>query len=426
MTEDDQFCIIDPTRITVVHRIAMTLDRTIFEPRQSANESLRPSQESLDVFLAQAEKECGRELHLDDLTAYRCLLQDIENFKKQETPDGKQPDVREQLLYGVLGSSCFINAALPHAVEEFKYHLHALHALDFRSPMTLMKSIQLEMGRLDVKRTRDLILMVKFQEMLAGQKKIRIRLMQRYLQLAAELRDIALYVRNNLLKIEKRCEAAVSMLSSFELGRVKERQLIEEIRAYFKKQLKAGLNQGRLTKQELENARNEFIALSTEISSLVREDAAAMRSLYQELAEHVKKSAQSIDGLLQEIESKNNDTVKENRSLFRQVGNVLVSLVSNCKLEAGQVRHPADSAQSHLIGAIRKRMIIHLFDTLSRGRRSSGDRRSGPDRRVSVARDYRGPERRNGKTRRSDAGRRKPSSSAAGPGRASRALVHAS
>lgn len=402
----------------------MSLDQPIFTPRHSAFKNLQPTRDSLDVFLANSEKECGRELHIDDLMSYRALLRDVEDFLGQRLAGEKQPSLAEQILFSVLSRSGFMNESLAGAVEEFKYHLQALHALDFRSPMTLIKSLELEMGRLDIKRQRDLILMVKFQEMLAGQKNIRARLMERYLHLAAELFDIAVYVRSNLLLVEQRCEAALSMLSTFEIGREKERQLIDEIRAFFKKQLKDGLSRGQLTKRELESARSEFNSLATEISALVREDAVVMRRLFQELALRAKKTSRAVDELLREIESKKNGTVKENRNLFRQVGDVLVSLVAHCNREPGEVRKPADPAQDHLIGAIRSRMITHLLDALGKGRRSRADRRSGGDRRTAASRAYRGPERRSGKARRADS-RRRPEPAAAAKA-APRSLVHAS
>lgn len=403
----------------------MNPDQPIFESRRTARESIRPTDESLAVFLSNTEKECGRELHLDDLAGYRRLLHEIEH--PAEADAGDEPaQIGLIIRNGVFGRSRYINAELPRAVEEFKYHLEALHALDFKSPMTLLKSLELEMNRLDIKQSRDLILMVKFQEMITGQKKIRSRLMQRYVEIAAELFDIALYVRNNMHLIEERCRAAAAMLSNFEMGREKERQMIEEIKASIKNQLKSVLNRGALSKKDVDIARREFTLLTGEISQLVRADAASLRSCYQQLADSTGKAARAIDSLLHEIEIKKNGTVKENRSLFRLVGDVLVTLVTNPALETGQVRTPESTDQAHLVEAVRKRMIAHLLDAVAKGRRKHGDRRSVSDRRSAVAYRYEGPERRSGKARRVATNRRQPGSMAHEPVRDRAHLVFAS
>ncbi|HTG00430.1 MAG TPA: hypothetical protein VK654_07550 [Nitrospirota bacterium] len=400
----------------------MSHDQSIFAPRRSSNERIRPTQESLDIFLAHTEKVCGRELHLSDVSEFRRMLK-VSAGTAEKTAKSAL-DLGALMHMGVLGKSGYLSAELPRAVEEFKYHLEALHALDFRSPMTLLKSLELEMSRLNVNKARDLILMVKFQEMIAGQKKIRSGLMRRYLQIATELFDIALYVRGNLIRIEERCEAAMSMLATFEIGREKEQQLLDEIKNKLKAQLKAGLSRGLVSKVRLASARSEYTALTQEIAQCVRADTATLRGLYQKLGNRMKKATQEIDNLLREIENKKSGTVKENRGLFRLVGDELVLLLSIRGFEAGSVYISQETTHHSLLEAVRKRMVGHLLDAVTRGRRGRADRRSRPDRRTSAAARYKGPERRSGTSRRSSAGRRRQENHNHASTTAQKPLVH--
>jgi hypothetical protein len=402
----------------------MSLSAPIFEPRRQTNENFpRPSQGTLHFFLTHTIKECGRELHNDDMEPYRRLLNEVDAFAKLKLPGAEQPDVREWLLYGMLANSRFINDALPLAVEEYKYYLHALLALDFRSPVTLIKSLELETGKLSMQRTRDIVLRVKFQEMIAGQKRILSRVMRRYVLLSGEMSHIAHYVRANLAKIEERCDAAVSMLSDAVVGKARERQLIEEIRAHFKLQLKDARSRGGVTRQDLENAKHEFAQLVQTISELVVKDAAVIKGLHRELGAHVKRRGNAIELLLSEIKEKKDASVKENRDLFRHVGDELVALLS-CRLAdtAKVEKSEGNAAQVSLIGAIRKQMIDHLLETVGKGRRSRGDRRTTPDRRIGADPLYRGPERRSGKTRRTGTARRR-GMAASDPALASRSMA---
>jgi hypothetical protein len=139
----------------------MTTNKSIFGLRFRSQAEIHPSQEELRVFLESVKKKGGQEIHGNDLAKYRELLKDM------------QQDIRDKMFYGVLNHSRFVNPALKSAVEQYKYHLHTLINLDLKKPKVFIR---------------------------------------RWAALAEELINIALYVRDNLVKIAKLCEASIVIL----------------------------------------------------------------------------------------------------------------------------------------------------------------------------------------------------------------------
>ena len=150
----------------------------------------------------------------------------------------------------------------------------------------------------------------------------------------------------------------------------------------------------------------ELDMLSTEMSALVREDADALTALYETIHDHIQKSVHDLDALLGEIAGKKGERVQEGTELFKRVEQVLVSLISDYRIEPKLSRIQTDTAHQDIIRKKRKEMLGYLFEQVKKERRSRADRRSGKDRRKRGERGYRGPERRNGKDRRSGESRR--------------------
>ncbi len=384
----------------------MTIEKSIFGVRFKSNENLRPTQEELDAFLESTGKEGSGRPYADDLAKYRQLLEGTDAFERRRAQDADQEDLQEQMFYGVLGHSRFVNPALLSAVELYQYHLHALASLEFGHPATFILSAEKEMGRLNRKKIDDVIRMARLQEMVGERKKVLAKLKRRWAEIAAELRSIALYIRDNLVRIEKLCEASVVVLAELEIGRKKEKQLIADIKTGFKERLKVDMRLGRVTKQYLKDAKNDIDMLSTEMSVLAREDADALTGFYEAMHDHARKTAHDLDDLLAKIGTKQGGNVQESGEFFKRVGQVLVSLISGYHIELKLSGTHTDTVHQNIIREKRKEMLGYLLEQVQKERRSRTDRRSAKDRRKLGGQDYRGPERRSGKDRRSGKSRR--------------------
>src|SRR5512135_132198 len=242
----------------------MTMNQTIFGVRTDSDENLQPTSEELAAFLESSGKDGGAESRIDALSTYRQLLKEADDFEQRQASDVAAPDIRQRILFGVLAHTQFLNSVLPSEVELYAYHMHRIESIDFKSPSTFIKSAEHEMSRLSAKRINDVMRMQRLQEMIAERKKILSTLKKQWLGITPELRRIALYVRDNLIRIEKLCETSVVILAEAGIGRTKEKQLIEDVNNYFRELLKKALHQGKITRENLEKARDEVDMMTTE------------------------------------------------------------------------------------------------------------------------------------------------------------------
>jgi len=384
----------------------MPTDKSIFGLRFGSNEKLLPSQEDLRVFLANTHKLGARELYADDLAPYRKLLEDVQAFEKNQLQDAEGPDFREKIYYAVLGRSSFVNHALKSAVEQYKYHLHALLLLDFKKPAAFIKSAEEEMGRLNLKKKDDAAKLARLRAMVEERQRTIELLGKRRAVLAAELGDIARYIRDNLIRIEKLCEASIVVLVDVQFRQKKENQLIEDIKTQFKERLRDSLHQGLITRQHLESVKEDVNLLSKEISALIREDVYAMTGLFEAIHGHAKKIAREIDALLAQTGGRENKGFDEEAGLFAQIERALVSLLSDYRFELKAAEIRTRTAYEDIFLEKRREMLAYLFDLLEKERRTPADRRSAADRRKFIDPNRKGPERRSGKDRRSGKNRR--------------------
>jgi hypothetical protein len=333
----------------------MKINKSIFGLRFQQHAEIHPTREELRVFLESMKKKGGQELHGSDLAKYRELLEDM------------QQDFRGKMFYGVLSHSRFVNPALKSAVEQYKYLLHALITLDLKKPRMYIR---------------------------------------RWAAVAEELKNIALYIRDNLVKIEKLCEASIDILVDFQIERKFENQLIEDIKTHFKEHLKDSLHHGPIAKQYLETVKKDVAMLSKEISTILREDVFALTGLYEAIHDHTKKITHDIDTLMAQMKSNKNKSFEDDKELLAQVEQVLVSLISECHFELTPTEIRTGTAHEDILLEKRKEMLDYLFELLHKERRSRGNRRTRRDRRRSNDPNNNGPERRSGKDRRSKKNRR--------------------
>jgi hypothetical protein len=384
----------------------MPLDKSIFGLRFGSNEKLLPSQEDLRVFLARAHAAGTREPHVDELAPYGKLLEDVQAFEKNQLPDAEGPDFRKKMYYGVLGRSSFVKHALKSAVEEYKFHLHALLSLDFRKPESFIRAAKEEMSSLSLKKKGDAAKLARLKGMVEERQRTIETLGKCRKILAGELGDIAQYIRDNLIKIEKLCEASIVVLVEVQLRQKKENQLIEDIKTQLKDRLRDSLHQGSISRQHLESVKVDVNLLLKEISARIREDVYAMTGLFEAIHGHAKKIAREIDALLAQTGGTGNKGFEEEAGLFSRIERALVLLVSEYRFELKTAEISTQTAYEDIFLEKRREMLDHVLELLQKERRARSDRRSGEDRRRFDDPGFKGPERRAEKNRRSGKNRR--------------------
>ena len=385
----------------------MMIDKSIFGLRFRSNADLQPTQEELGDFLESMKNDGSREPHSNDLATYRELLKDVQAFENHQLQDRARQDFRGKMFYDVLSHSRFVNPVLKSAVEEYKYFLRALIELDFKKPAVFIRSAEKEIRTLNPKNQDHAVRLARLREMVDARKETLVTLKRRWAELAEELSNIALYIRDNLVKIEKLCETSIVVLVDFQIKRKEENQLIEEIKTHFKEHLKDSLHHGPITKRHLETVKNDVAILSKEISAIVREDVYALTGLYEAIHDHMKKIANEIDTLMVKIKRKKSINFEDDRQLLAQVEQALVSLISDYHFELKATEFRTETAHEDILLEKRKEMLDHLFVLLHKERRSRSNRKTDEDRRKFNDPNYDGPERRSGKDRRSNINRRK-------------------
>jgi hypothetical protein len=380
----------------------MPTDKSIFGLRFGSNEKLLPSQDDLRAFLAGT----AREPRADGLALYGKLLEKMQAFEREQQQDSEGQDFRKKIYYGVLGRSSFVKHALKSAVEEYQFHLHALLELDFRKPEAFIKAAEEELGKLSLKKKDDAAKLARLRGMVEERQRAIEVLGKRRAILAAELGDIARYVRDNLVKIEKLCEASIVVLVDVQLRQKKENQLIEDLKTQFKERLRDSLHQGSITRQHLESVKEDVSLLSKEISVLIREDVYAMTGLFEAIHDHAKRTAREIDALLAQTRGKESKGFEEEAGLFARIEEALVALLSEYRFELKATEVRTQTAYEDIFLGKRREMLAYLFDLLEKERRTPADRRSAADRRKFNDPNRKGPERRSGKDRRSGKSRR--------------------
>ncbi len=384
----------------------MRMDKSIFGLRFETNMSLQPTQEELWTFLESEKKEGGRELHGSVLARYDAILEDILLFRQGQLHGAPPRDEHDKMFYGALSHSFFFNPALKSAVEQYKYQLHVLSAIDFKKPRAFINAVEEAISLLNPGKKTDAARKVKIQDMADERKKLLETLNSRWPALAEELGHIALYIRDNLLKIANRCETSIVVLVDSYAARTKENQLIKDIKIHFKEQLMYDLHNGLVTRQRLENAEHDVALLSKEISSNFRENIFALAQLYESIFDHAMKTSREIDILMTKNRKKKNRSFAEDVELFTRIGQVLDALISGWRFELNVPEAKSETTHKDIFLEERKEMIDHLFELMQKDRRS-WLRRSGEKRRISDDRQSHYPVQRNGSDRRAVKDRRR-------------------
>jgi hypothetical protein len=347
----------------------MTTGETIFGLRFKSNPEFLPSRAELDDFLSSPKQAGGPGLHRDDLAQYRQLLTDVREFDLRRQSGGDQANFEKKILFSVLSHSHFVRPELLSAVEQYKYQLHTLAALDFTKPTAFIKSAEQEIAKLNPKRKEDAARLQRFQGMVDARKQVLDALTRRWSALVTELGHLVQYLRENLGHIEKLCEASIVFLVSEQIDRKKQIVLIEDIKTHIKERLRESLRQGTITKDQLDAAKEEAAVLSKRTADLLRSDVYALSVLYEAIHGHIRNIALELDTLVAQISATRTDLEKD-KMLFDKIGQVLLSLITDYRLKLQSAEIPLETEPDIILFEKRKEMFDHLFDLLQ-NRRSS-------------------------------------------------------
>jgi hypothetical protein len=376
--------------------LSMTNDNSIFGIRTGSRKYLYPTLRELRHFLESPKTPGGQELHSNDLARYQDLLDSVTEFERRKLRSSSWQNVRETIFFRVLSHSQFANAALKLEVVQYKYYLHAFMSLDFKEPLSLIASGEAGMSRLDPKIKTDAVIFDQLRGMIKDQQNKLEAMRKQGIALEKELEHIALYIRDNLMKIAKRCETAIVILAELQVRQNKEALLIEEIKGDFKERLRTALRNGPVTRAHLVLVKRAVSNITRKLPVLIREDLYSMSGLYEAIYAHGLTISREIDAHMAGSGSSKGGNSEEDRERFVQVGRVLVSLVSD--FQPTEIQNPTSHANI-LLGK-RHKMIDSVFELLQKERRARKNRRSGMERRTSHDPSYKEPDRRHLKSRR--------------------------
>jgi hypothetical protein len=341
----------------------MTTDMTIFGLRFKSDPTLVPSPEELKAFLDSPKEHGSTVLHRDDLQKYLRLLSDVRDYDLRRQEASAQVNFEARIFYGVLAHSHFISPVLQSVVEQYKFQLHTLATLDFKKPAAFIRSAEEEMNRLNPKKTEEAGRLHRLQIMVDEREKVLEGLAKRRAALVGELGHIIQYIRENLSKIGKLCEASIAILVSEQIDRKKEVDLIEDIKAQIKERLRESLRQGTITRDDLDAAKAEVAQFSKRTADFMRADVYALTGLYEAVHEHTNRIVQALDRLNPKTASKRTGLERDVK-VFSEIEQVLVSLVTDFRFKLQSTAIPSEGEQGLFPSGRRKELLDHLFDLL--------------------------------------------------------------
>ncbi len=381
----------------------MTNEKSIFGVPFEPDGSLRPTREQLDAFLQAPCSEGEKDLNGSDLQLYRRLLREADDSEQKQTAAATGEDVKNQIFYGVLRSARFANPALLSAVELYKYQRHAMTLLDFETPMSFVQAAEQTMAKLNKKNIDHVVRILRLEEMVLERKKIIQRLDRSFAGLSDELVRIAVYIKENLFRIQKRCKASIAMLADISITGKKERQLIEDI----KDRPKKALQSGKISMQDLGKAVKEVGLIASETSAAIKKDILALTNLYASLHDQVKNTKKAIEILQLALKENKDKSTEEKKQLLAAAEHSLVSLLSSLRPDNQSAGVHMATAYEKFISRKRSEMLEYLFDVAQKDRRILPDRRtSKPRRKSGTPSNYKGQKRRSGIDRRTGKNRR--------------------
>ena len=366
-----------------------------------ANAHLLPSQDEVEHFLSSPKKSGARSTHRQDFAQYSELLQAVSGFERDRT-NGAARSAGERMFFGALSHSGFFTLAVQSTITLYKFYLHALLSLDFRKPLSFIAAAEKEIAGLNPNRKKEADKLEKLRSLIDDRKMTLKVLEQNRDDLMNELKNIALYMGENLNRVTMLCEKAIVLL--VHLYSTEEQRLLWDIKSDLQYQLSGDLH-GPAAQNHVE-PEHDIEALYAAVSSLLRDDVYALSDMYEAIREHTMTSANRLHALIMSVNHRKGGDDKLN--LFENVEEVLISLVSNLDIA---FKRPSVSAlkseYSALLRQKREELVASFLDYVRKERRARNERRAGRDRRTANNPNYAGPQRRIGDERRSGKSRRR-------------------
>lgn len=379
---------------------------SIFGPRVGLDTSMRPAKTELAAFLERMKKQGALVPLVSAMGKLRMMLIDMEAFEDRRKLDPWHQDHRERMVFGVLRHSRFVCDELLTAVAEFQYHLRTLASLDFDGPEEFIENAERTLKKLKKSKIDHVVRMMRLQEMVNERRNIIAGLEARQSALIDELRNIASYVRQNLVLMETLCRKAVVVLVEIGLQRTIEAKLIEEIRIQFNRELRAASGVRQLTNEDLDRSKHIADRLAQKLSDLVRDDVYSLSRLYETVHDLAKNTAEELTERLREIDRVRTGGDRGVIEPFQKIGQALSLLLVDFPDELRPKKADIGLTRNAMLMDKRRVMVEYLFEQTGVERRARAERRSAPDRRAEQDPNYPGPERRTGKSRRTRTGRR--------------------
>ena len=341
--------------------------QSIFGLRFQSNAALQPSAEDMRAFLARP-KDGAAGAHKDELSVYQDYVAQVRDFERGSGRGPASNDIRSKIVLSALSHSQFFKHTLQTAVEQFKYHRSRLSAIDLKKPLAFIKSAEEEISRLNPKKKEDQGKIARLQQMADLRVKDVAVMVRSRRELIEELRNIAVYVKEDLVKITGLCETSITTLVGLHLEGKKKNQLIEDIKNHFKEQVRDQLRLGPVTMQYVETLKQDVAQLSKQLSDHVLEDIFAATKVYEELHDHAKLHAARFARSIDKVKSMDAEDVDAVRTTFGELEDDLVKLISLLRLDTAPGKAiSAETEFDKIIVEKRAEMLDHLFALLKKG-----------------------------------------------------------
>lgn len=338
------------------------MEPSIFGLRFKSNEELQPSPADLSAFLASPRASGVPGRHADDLAVFTRYRELVETYEREQTQGFGRLEFGERRLLGVLSHTGFFKPAFRVAVEEYKYHNHQLVLLDFNKPEAFIRSAEAEIGKLNPKKRDDRQKIARLQDMIKQRRKDLEVLSKRRRRIAGELYHIAVYVRDNIVLVQRLCEGAVARLAELQVGGKKTGQMIEDLKEQFKEQVRERRQLGSITPEYLESVKAEVARLSQRLSQSVLEDIYFVTRIYEGFYDHAKNGAGRLEDLLGGADRVRKKDGSDEDQLFSRIEQALVALISEFRVEARPAGEPGASDQhEELLLEKRRELLDHIF-----------------------------------------------------------------
>lgn len=337
----------------------------IFDLRHQTNEDVQPTSEELAAFLASPKEERGNAKHEDDLTLYCADLKVIDEFEARTRNGADDYHLAERRFLGVLSHARFFNHTVKCVVEEYKYLYEKLRVLDFKKPRDFVRAVQEELETLDQTRKADQPKIARLREKLQKRNEDIEALEKSRHDLTLELKNIASYLYENLMRIKKLCELSVATITSLAADHDIEQEAIAELKKEFKDELRERLQQGPVSREAAEQSKEDFLLHAKDLSEFARQDRLALTRIYEQVRGHVEKHAAELDALVRQIDAKKGIRFEEERDVLGKINRNLIALISEYQFGGEKSEENAHQDEhERLVEQKRNDMLRRVFNLL--------------------------------------------------------------